>query len=615
MSTIFAAGMRFLLVSALVARAPYPLAAQQDSQQPPILQATQSSDIVFHSSVRRVVLDVVATGSNEKPIRGLSRNDFSIKEDGKPQQILSFDAHEFDEISEPLPNSPALPSNTWINVPPVPEKGPLYVILYDMVNMDIDDQATARKQLLKFIRDKPPGARFAIYVFSDGLRLVQGFTADPTRLFAAMDPSSPQPHVPRVFLHGDNYGRGQVGPIVSVLTKIAHFLDGFPERKNVIWVTGAVPTVILSAGSTGPNSDSVSYGDEIKEAINAMARSQIAVYPVDIRGVVITHIQARPQAGGGGSAMTTTSDSTALNADYSTEADIATATGGRAFYSSNDLREALSEATEAGANFYTLSYASSNQNYDGQLRKIHVELSRHGYHLAYRRSYYANAAGPVENVSGTEPGTQSTAAKTVDSLTVHLRHGGPMEHQLFFGAHVQVIGTPAMATSEQMSTLAKQQDFSRVRGKNRPGKSMSPVPLQAYAIDYTLSEKQIKAGSRTLDTEPFLLELALAVFDDDGQMLISKVQHAREGASSGPLNAVKDGASVSGEKGKTVFYRFRQQIYAPLNAASIRIAVRDVSTDRVGAMEVALPLAPEPQAHADIPLQPRPANPDSTKPN
>ena len=617
MSATSALAMRFLLTAALLTWAVRPLAALQDSP-PPVPQKPDSSHPVFHSNIRRVILDVVVTDSDEKPVRGLSRKDFSIKEDGKLQQVLSFDAHEFDEIPNPLPKLPPLPSNTWVNVPAVPEKGPLYVILFDMVNMDPEDQATARKQLLKFISDKPAGARFAIYVLSDELRLVQGFTADQRKLFAAMDPASPLPHVPRVFLYGDNYGRGQVAPIVSVFTKIAHFLDGFAERKNVIWVTGSIPTTILPTENLNPNTEAVSYNDEIKVAVNAMARSQIAVYPVDVRGVVVTHIQSRPKSGAGGASMSTTTDSTALNDSYSTETDIATATGGRAFYSSNDLSGALASATEAGANYYTLTYAPSNPNYDGRLRKIHVDLSQRGYRLAYRRSYYAEDANSVA-VSVTTPTTglaaQPAIAEPADSLTPHLRHGAPVAHQLFFGTHIHAAGVPAMATPEQMLTLAKQQNLSHPRGKSHRTKSFPSVLLQAYAIDYTVSAQQIKRVSQTEESRPFLLELALAVFDDDGQMLFSKVQRAREASPSISPEAEEESSSFPEKPDKPVFYHFQQQIEAPLNAKSIRIAVRDVFTDRVGAIEIALPLAPEPQTQATAPVRPRPIDADPTNPN
>lgn len=618
-SVTFALRVRYLLAAALIVCAVRSLPAQQDSA---------ANSVVFHSNVRRVILDVVVTDSDGHPVRGLSREDFTVKEDGRPQHVLSFDAHDFNEVPNPLPNLPALPSNTWVNVPAVPEKGPLYVLLYDMVNMDIDDQATARKQLLRFISDKPPGARFAIYVFSDGLRLIQGFTADQRKLFAAMDPSSPQPHVPRIFLYGDNYGRGQVGPIVSVFTKIADFLEGLPERKNVIWVTGSIPTTILPTENLNSNVEAVSYNDEIKTAINAMARSQVAVYPVDVRGAVVTHIQSRPQMGASGSAMTTTTDSTVLNASYSTESDIAVATGGRAFYSTNDLTGALAQATEAGANYYTLSYSPSNHKYDGRLRNIHVDLARHdlakrGCRLAYRRSYCADethSALDRESIPAADPSLQTLSSETssgesapdqnapdenmsgetVDSLTANMRHGAPVVHQLFFGAHIHLAGSPVQATPDQMATLAQQHNYSRPRHGNRTGKSTPSISLQPYSIDYTVSIKQFKSEPQSHGKPHLLLQVAVAVFDADGQMLISKIQQTRPVAAPTPEFA---GSSTEDDPVQPAFVRFQQKIDAPENAASIRLALRDISTGRVGAMEISLPLAPEPETHADAAIR------------
>ena len=69
----------------------------------PNAQEVEDSSLVFHSSVRRVVVDVVVTDSNGKPISGLSAGDFSIAEDGKPQRVRSFDVHDFDSTSQKLP--------------------------------------------------------------------------------------------------------------------------------------------------------------------------------------------------------------------------------------------------------------------------------------------------------------------------------------------------------------------------------------------------------------------------------------------------------------------------------------------------------------------------------
>jgi hypothetical protein len=95
------------------------------------------SDIVFKSSVRQVVVDVVVTGSDGKPVSGLKADDFTVAEDGKSQKILSFDNHNFDPVSEPVPARPNLPVNTFMNLPSAPERGPLYVLLLDLLNMEM----------------------------------------------------------------------------------------------------------------------------------------------------------------------------------------------------------------------------------------------------------------------------------------------------------------------------------------------------------------------------------------------------------------------------------------------------------------------------------------------
>jgi VWFA-related protein len=557
--------------------------------------------MVIKENVRRVIVDVVVTDTSGLPVRGLARDDFSVAEDGKPQRVLSFDVHNFDAAPQVSPLQPTtLPPNTFVNVPETPERGPLYVILYDMVNMGMDDQGAARKQLLRFISDKPPGVRFAIFVLSDGLRMVQGFTDDPYALFAAMDPKSPRAHVPKVFLYGDNFGVGEVNVIVSAFSQIAHYLNGLPGRKNLIWVTGSLATSILPTAN--PNTGAVSYGDQLREAINAMARSQVAVYPVDVRGVVNPH---PPGAGGTDrGALMTTIDTEHLNASYATEDDLAISTGGHAFYSSNSLTEELAEATEAGGNYYTLSYAPSNEKYDGQIRNIRVELAKRGYHLAYRRTYFGDPVGDsLDSASRHKNSLASGAAqrqerKLEDSLFVNLRHGAPMAHQIVFKAHVYPLGAPAKATPEQMANLAQ---VASGGGKSHPAKtkSMPAVPVQAYVVEYALPAQQLKAESPGGGGQRFLLELAAEAFDADGQMLVGKVDHARETVSESPWNVGEGSPAASGE---SAFYRAQQQIAVPLSAASIRIAVKDVSTDRVGTMEVTLPLAPEARTQAASPV-------------
>jgi VWFA-related protein len=586
MSSTFALRLRPLFTAAVIMCAGNLLFAQQGGSTTQAQKQVESSNVVIRKSVRRVIVDVVVTDANGKPVHGLARGDFSIAEDGKPQRVLSFDVHDF-QAAKDLPPTPQLPANTFMNVPTAQERGPLYVILFDMLNMRVEDQATARLQLLRFIRDKPEGARFAIFVLSDGLRLIQGFTADQVQLFSAMDPKTPRAHVPRLFLYADNFGVGEVSVIASAFTTIARFLDGLPGRKNVIWVTGSLSSSILPTADS--EADAATYSDEIKQAVDAMARSQVAVYPVDVRGTMTTHVSSSRGMGSGGAAMMTSSDSSIIEASYATEEEVARATGGHAFYSSNDLKEALAKATETGAEYYTLSYSPSNQKYDGQMRKIGVELSQRGYQLAYRRSYYADSYVDTDSLrhgKGHARDPEATPRKPLDSLIANMQHGAPLAHDLLFRAHIQRVGSPAKATPAQMSNLEKQLAYFGAQPKNGRAKS-PPVPLQTYAIDFAVMVQRPKAADAP---PPTALEFAAVFYDSEGQMLSATIQSA--------LAGIKTEQNEASEK--PVYYA-QQQIDAPLNAASVRIAVRDTSTDRVGAMEVTLPLAPEPQVQASAP--------------
>ena len=577
---------RLLLAGALMVGAASAQRSDTSPQKPAEhdFQETDSSGLVFHQSVRRVVVDVVVTDSSGKPVSGLSRDDFSIVEDGKPQHIRSFDVHDFDPISDSLPKPPgSLPANTFVNVPSGPERGPLYVLLLDLLNIAVEDQPVAREQLSKFVRSKPLGTRFAVFVLSDGLYLVQGFTEDRNRLADAVDPKNPHSHLPRIFLDAEN--NQAYFSTTRALVQIAKFLADLPGHKNVIWVSSSFPAALMPGSD--PTTEGLNSNEEIKEATDTLARGQIAVYPVDVRGAVGTHVTTRPASGPAGQAMMTKTDSPALNATYMTEEEIAHETGGRAFYSTNDVATALAEATEIGGHYYTLTYSPSNQNYNGKLRHINVELSKRGYHLAYRRAYYGNP-GPVAPeqtrnlrlASELEPfilGRLADLGRPADSLYPNMQHGAPLAHRLLFRAHVHVLAAPAKATPAQMAMLADQSAFFRERRKNRPAKPLKPIQLQAYEIDYAVAARYPA------------LEVAAAAFDADGKMLNAVVQRA-----AGDTEQFLAGPSVES------IYHLQQQFDVPLTAVSIRLAVRDVATDNVGALEINLPLAPEGEtANAD----------------
>jgi VWFA-related protein len=629
-----------LVLAAVVAYSAHLPVAQEGTL---TFEQQQKSDVlVLKSTVRRVIVDIVVRGPDGKPVHELAARDFSVSEDGKPQHVLSFDVHNFDETSISMPPSaPALPANVFVNVPTAPERGPLYVILYDMVNMEMEDQIVARQQVLKFIGSKPAGTRFAVYVHSDGLHLLQGFTEDKDRLFDILDPQKSRPHVPKMFLLSRNFGRGDPVAMMSVFTHITDFLDGLPGRKNLIWMAGSFPVALYPH-----EGDPQDLRDDIKAAIDGLARAQVAVYPVNVRGVVVNPEGALTggtpyggsssvPAGGGSSTNGGSSDSMmqssvassgalgtsllegkgdSLSSDYMTQNDIATATGGRAFYSTNDLVAALAEATEDGANYYSLSYSPTNPNYDGNVRNIRVDLAKRGYHLEYRRSYYADDPGSPQqrgkkNKLDTESSEQAMVNERERPIYASLEHGAPLVHQLIFKTRIHAVGVPGLATPEQMSKLAEQSAFAHGKHKSGSAKAPEPIQVQAYAIYYLVVANQIKAR----ENHSIPLEFAAVAFDSEGRVVNGIFENAVDESSSDPWARLQAKPPESWEPSQQKVYRAMQQIDVPVNATSIRVAVRDSSTDRVGALEITLPIASEQPIRATTP-EAAPLT-DSAKPN
>jgi len=68
-------------------------------------------------------------------------------------------------------------------------------------------------------------------------------------------------------------------------------------------------------------------------------------------------------------------------------------TGGKPFFNTNDLSDAMKEAVNLGSHYYTLAYTPTNRKMDGRFRRIEVKGVNRSYKMAYRRGYYTEAAG------------------------------------------------------------------------------------------------------------------------------------------------------------------------------------------------------------------------------
>jgi hypothetical protein len=265
--------------------------------------------------------------------------------------------------------------------------------------------------------------------------------------------------------------------------------------------------------------------------------------------------------------------------DYDVQRALAEATGGHAFYSTNDVTAALAEATDIGGNYYSLSYSPANFKDDGGRRSVAVRVVQPGYKLSYRRFYFTSALKPKDEPAKAQRADNSAAPPVpaeYDALQPNMKHGAPMVHDLLFSAHIHADGIPAKASPEQMAQLAQQPAYITTGHKD---KTLAPIDLQKYAIDYRVTDLSLKGQAQNGKVPSF--EFAAAAFDSESRML------------NGIVNEATGDTSVASEANKTGVFRVRQQLDVPVQATWIRIGVRDKLTNRMGTLEVQLPLASE----------------------
>jgi len=586
-------------------------------------QTTKTTTL--HVSVRRVVVDVVVTDQKGKPVKGLTENDFQVLEDGKPQQIRSFDEHIL-EAQPPLPTV-ALPPNTYSNLSSAPQSGPVTVILYDLLNTPLDAQPYARDQLLQFLKKRSASSQVAIFVLSDKLHMLQGFTDDDDQLIAALNQQksklykSSELQAPgEATQQSDSLAKtegNQSGASASqdvsfqamsqmlthmeaiessamldqrvlittdALEEIARFLVGLPGRKNLLWLSGSFPEGILPDASLGGRDTfevTRNYSSTLVEVTDLLNLSHIAVYPVDVRGLQVNPMfsgsnRQTYEPGAGKDAKAAQDFSRQNDAEHATMNVVADQTGGRAFYNTNGLKEAVATAMAEGSVYYTISYSPSEPKLDGGVRHVKVEIFPHaslasGYQLSYRRTYFADKLDAEVAQSADSPN---------DPLAVALGHGAPAAHELFFEAHLQTYGQPTVATPEQMAVLAQYEATASGKKHTPAASDKKPVMMQRYVIEYGLLLRQLQLTAGDDGLRRGDLELAVMSYDADGNALNGIRSQVHEAMPPERYERLLKGA-----------YQVLQTVAVPEQAAFLRLAIRDSDANHMGSLEVRLPLA------------------------
>src|SRR6185437_11081426 len=157
----------------------------QGSQPPQTSQPAQEPAETLHASTQLVIVDVVVEDKSGHPIHGLTRQNFVLTEQRKPQTIRDFEEHSATSNQKPAPPAPHLPPGVFTDYTPVAPDSTLNVLLVDALNTPQTDQIYLRQQLLDYIKREKPGTNVAIFGLANRLVMLQGFTTDPAVLRTA----------------------------------------------------------------------------------------------------------------------------------------------------------------------------------------------------------------------------------------------------------------------------------------------------------------------------------------------------------------------------------------------------------------------------------------------
>jgi len=561
------------------------------------------------ASTNLVVVDVVVSDLHGNPVKGLKQGVFSVTEDKAPQRLRAFEEHTT-TLKPVVEAFPTLPPGIFTNYVPVPLNGALNVLLLDTLNTPVADQQFVRSQLLDYLKHEKPGTSVAIFGLTTRLSLLQGFTSDPEVLRGVIDHKGPRSSALLDDAAGTRAAQDSTSNqmnlvssnptlaynvatfqaeqksfqlqlraryTLAAMNELARYLGNFSGRKNVIWFSGSFPVSTLpDAESAGdPFAGMSSSQEEFRETTNLLAHGQIAVYPVDARGLeTLPMFSAANQMPN--SARNVRNFESQLADEQGTMRQLAMETGGKAFLNTNGLAQAVTKAIEAGSNYYTLSYTPTNAKQQGEYRKIRVELASSGYTLAYRQGYFSEkpetSPRRVLSLANSSSATQATAARPADTGPMEraMLHGAPGPTEIIFKLRV-------LPTSRETEDHAAEGN-ALAQSPKADAKPTARPPYRRYSVDFAASPQDIRFTPIAENKLHANVEFVTLVLDRDGNLVNSIT------------NTVL--ANLTPERYKSMLrggVQFHQEISVPEKGVyTLRVGVHDLTSGHIGATELAI---------------------------
>jgi VWFA-related protein len=397
----------------------FPLAAQGPDRQPPIQESFGEA-----IDVSVVNLDVFVTDRKGEPVTGLRREDFEIREDGKPVEISNFYAESRGTAAAPAPAAASASARTAAERP-VAQRLRL-VVFVDDVNLTPANRSRILQSTGRFLHSElKPGDEVMLVRYDQRLSIRRQFTSDLGLLDSDLEEILKLPTDVRKYeasfnqavqkisfarLAGEPVGSLAEGAIMSwageesimvqgsldALDSVVSWLAGVPGRKAVLYVSNGLPlvpgldlyTIYTRAAQSGSAEKRISgmraqqfdLTTRFRQLTSHASRNRVAFYPIEAYGTRETE----------GSLF----DSTSLANRQDGLRFLAEDTGGRALLNATDVPGALARVSQDLATYYSIGYQPQRGGDEAE-HKITVRVKSKGAQARYRQWYRDKPVGEV----------------------------------------------------------------------------------------------------------------------------------------------------------------------------------------------------------------------------
>ena len=340
-------------------------------------QRTAPATPTFRVTSNLVFLDVTVVDKKGRVVTsGLTKDDFAITENKKPQRIFSFDA-------------PATGAKTA-------ENAPATILVLDLLNTPSSDFAYGRDSIRRYLAlqpDKLNSSTELMVLNNTTLDMVQAYTRSRSDLVYELNHVPPaQPYK----LSGGEWAGERLSQSIEALQQIALQNKGLPGRKNILWVGSGGPSILMDPAD--PRYDK-SMRFFAHGTTNMLMDARMSVFLINPRGVQSAQDPNYFRIG----------RVNAFPAEDESEGDpfagtinfglLVHGTGGMYFHDRNDVDAEIREAQELGSKYYTLTYQPPAGEPDARFRNIRVTLRDPDLLAMTKTGYYSpeepTAADPL----------------------------------------------------------------------------------------------------------------------------------------------------------------------------------------------------------------------------